>query len=718
MKRLLCMIITVMMVAVNPMSSMVSYGDDGAANKTVQAAASETAATDVVTPEAVAPQEATPEAITPQAVAPAATTPAATTPEAVAPEVVTPQAVTPQAVTPGGVGEPTSPKDQKNIEASAETEATSQGTVNKDDLNRLISISDTSWQFAPSNCTQQAKDTLKTAINAASSVAGSSTATQADVDAANTALDKALNVFMNSYSYLVSNFPHIKVTPNMGMDVALSVSGKGYFAASTTKDDIQLGGSLAGLTVTAASANSVGLVLTVHITGKLTTTGTGTITVSGAKINGRDLVASIEVIDLGELSSKIQEANGYLSNGFISCTPAVKTALSNAVQAADQELQNVAQPQAAIAQASIDQATNALQQAIKTFIATVTDLRSTPSTATANASFDRTFVLGINGIGDFDPQLSVSDITLGGDFQGLKIQSANIVNGKTYEVSVRITGALSKNTGKGTITVRGAVWTGGTDLTTSITVLSNTDPVDKSALSKELTDAQNKLNGAPAWCTQAAKDAMTAAIAVASLASKDGTAQEDVDMALAKLQQAYDDFMSSWTVLTTSTPAVHVNSVLSQTLKISIFGLGSFTPNITKDMLMLAGDFLGLQIASVAIEADTCTLDVTLTGALAKKTGTGSIAVGDTAWSGNKLMSVSFTVIDGNIYGDVDDNGVFDRADYTMLKQYILGFQPIPTTQGLAMADVNGDGRITSADYAFMKKKLNNSAYKFPVENK
>lgn len=69
------------------------------------------------------------------------------------------------------------------------------------------------------------------------------------------------------------------------------------------------------------------------------------------------------------------------------------------------------------------------------------------------------------------------------------------------------------------------------------------------------------------------------------------------------------------------------------------------------------------------------------------------------------------------VYGDVDGNGKVNSSDYSYVKRYLLGtISAFPTDNGLRNADVNGDGKINSTDVSLVKRFLLGIISKFPAD--
>jgi hypothetical protein len=100
--------------------------------------------------------------------------------------------------------------------------------------------------------------------------------------------------------------------------------------------------------------------------------------------------------------------------------------------------------------------TTATNNLINTIIAVQSAIADSLTASTSNVQTDnnlnQTISFNINGVGQFNSNIATYNIALGGDFTGLTIQSVTIPTGKPTEADVILTGALSVNTGTGTIT--------------------------------------------------------------------------------------------------------------------------------------------------------------------------------------------------------------------------------------------------------------------------
>ncbi|NLI57151.1 MAG: hypothetical protein GX387_01290 [Clostridium sp.] len=70
------------------------------------------------------------------------------------------------------------------------------------------------------------------------------------------------------------------------------------------------------------------------------------------------------------------------------------------------------------------------------------------------------------------------------------------------------------------------------------------------------------------------------------------------------------------------------------------------------------------------------------------------------------------------IYGDVDGDGRVNSADYSLIQRYVLGIQDSFSYQyGQKAADVNGDGSIDSNDYALVIRYILEIIPEFPASS-
>jgi hypothetical protein len=140
----------------------------------------------------------------------------------------------------------------------------------------------------------------------------------------------------------------------------------------------------------------------------------------------------------------------------------------------------------------------------------------------------------------------------------------------------------------------------------------------------------------------------------------------------------------------------------------------------------------GVDLASVSVLLDgedvTSAAGVTAEGfsfspasPLTQGVHTLSVEVADLA--GN-LTSV-LTVVDYEadkvvvLYGDADQNGIFDWNDLLTLTNWLVGPpppMPAPGTLPFIASDVNGDGMLDWLDYSLFQDKLTGAISRFPVE--
>lgn len=90
--------------------------------------------------------------------------------------------------------------------------------------------------------------------------------------------------------------------------------------------------------------------------------------------------------------------------------------------------------------------------------------------------------------------------------------------------------------------------------------------------------------------------------------------------------------------------------------------------------------------------------------------------------SGTKIFTVTVKASNNIIYGDVDGDGTVTSSDYELVKKYLLGeiirFPVTNTEAAYTAADADGDGKITSSDYALVEKHVNGEIDNFPAETK
>lgn len=107
----------------------------------------------------------------------------------------------------------------------------------------------------------------------------------------------------------------------------------------------------------------------------------------------------------------------------------------------------------------VGKAYEALKQAEDIFYKSeITGLQADMQSVPENENFDQTIQVKIEGYGDFIKTLSKDNITLGGDFTGLIINSVTVDPIDDYKVNIKLTGNLMKSTGIGTITINQYGW--------------------------------------------------------------------------------------------------------------------------------------------------------------------------------------------------------------------------------------------------------------------
>ncbi|RNB90219.1 hypothetical protein EDM59_01880, partial [Brevibacillus nitrificans] len=97
-------------------------------------------------------------------------------------------------------------------------------------------------------------------------------------------------------------------------------------------------------------------------------------------------------------------------------------------------------------------------------------LTSDPTAVTESRSYWGNIILSLDG--DTFKSFDRNNVVFGGDFAGLNLGGYNTLGGNTQVRLESITGNLVRDTGVGTITIKGAGLNGGSDLTVSITVNS------------------------------------------------------------------------------------------------------------------------------------------------------------------------------------------------------------------------------------------------------
>lgn len=80
-----------------------------------------------------------------------------------------------------------------------------------------------------------------------------------------------------------------------------------------------------------------------------------------------------------------------------------------------------------------------------------------------------------------------------------------------------------------------------------------------------------------------------------------------------------------------------------------------------------------------------------------------------------QTFSFTSTCSEQGLIGDINDDGVVDSIDATILKRFLLKIIPsLPLENPLLRADTNGDGLIDSSDYAILTRYILNIIDHFP----
>lgn len=166
--------------------------------------------------------------------------------------------------------------------------------------------------------------------------------------------------------------------------------------------------------------------------------------------------------------------------------------------------------------------------------------------------------------------------------------------------------------------------------------------VDKTTLINKIESAKQEVTYAVVGTevgnfAQADVDAYKAVIAaVQAIANSTSATQDDINNAYEALQQAKRSFYCAIiTGLISDTESVSENTNFDQTIQVKIEGTGDFVKGLSADNIKLGGDFTGLTIKSVTLDASgDYKANVELAGDLKKSAGFGTITVNGAGWNG------------------------------------------------------------------------------------
>ncbi len=122
------------------------------------------------------------------------------------------------------------------------------------------------------------------------------------------------------------------------------------------------------------------------------------------------------------------------------------------------------------------------------------------------------------------------------------------------------------------------------------------------------------------------------------------------------------------------------------------------------DGVYLSGINVGTSADSLAdnLKSGISNISISITNSAGSIKTTDTVATGDkvTITSGNETKT--YTVI---IYGDLNGDGKIASSDYVFVKNYIMGTKVLLSEQ-IKAGDINKDGRSTSSDYVLIKNHI------------
>ncbi|MDF2675290.1 MAG: S-layer protein, partial [Clostridiales bacterium] len=113
---------------------------------------------------------------------------------------------------------------------------------------------------------------------------------------------------------------------------------------------------------------------------------------------------------------------------------------------------------------------NGYESTTESFNVIVNKLIASPDRVYEDRSFDDVFQLEIRGYGNFRRDFNINDISLGGDFTGLRVQLPNVLDTQSSKARIRLVGNLVYKNGYGTITLNERGWNGEYTLTSRVNI--------------------------------------------------------------------------------------------------------------------------------------------------------------------------------------------------------------------------------------------------------